>query len=119
MFVPPSLTTISEPEGVTALRTATRCLYPVGVENVTLTTGAPNDSTCPIRPVVWTTFPSAERERRPPKVNASLRGLGNALNDVVGRLHGSGAISTGGRLSMPLGMPLRKRSNHARTSRAV
>src|SRR5207249_10855160 len=88
----------------------------VAVANETLTSGEPKVSSRARRAVVRTTFPSADSVRLPSKENLRVRVRGSDLNDVVGWRHGSGANSTGGRLSMPFGMPLRNRSNHIRTS---
>src|SRR5918995_2669427 len=112
---PPSAITISDPLRVTALRTATRCLYQVVVENETLTIGAPNVSRWRTGDVDRVTLPCADSIRRPPSLKVSTRAFGRARNDVVGRLHGSGAISTGARRSMPFDTPLRKWSNQARS----
>ena len=117
--IPPSLTIVSLPPLV-ALSTATRCWNGFVPETVTLTTGVPIVSSFRRGSAkVRCTRPAAVSHLPPPVARrTSLLGLGKAANCAL-PVNGLFAISTRGCVSIPFGSPLRKRSNHVRSSRLM
>src|SRR5207248_2027307 len=109
---PPELTTVWP-----AVRTATIRVQAAFGATVAVTVGEPNSSRgAVVLPSLRTTTPSPPIVLLPFVGNASVLVGGSAAYETALPLHGSGASSIGGHLSIPFGEPFRKRSNHSRAS---